>query len=152
MDQRSNSFNLMNCHALFPFIIPGNWCLWWHSQCSWLTVWTMTSSLPTSLLITLIPQRLHSPMHFSQWMCAVLGMFHILNVINDVALMLLPLTINMIHHNTNCLLLTCVLGFVTMFWSSSSLSYQGSFGSTGSSSLSTTSVATGRSDRFTPTP
>lgn len=136
----------------FPVIVPGNWCLWWHSQCSWLTVWTMTSSLPTSLLITLIPQRLRFLMHFFQWMCAVLGIFYILNVINDVALMLLPLTIIMIHHNTNCLLLTCVLGSVTMFLSSSSLSYQGSFGSTVSSSLSTTSVVTGRSDRFTSTP
>ncbi len=107
VDQWSDSFNLLNCHALFPIIIPGNWCLWWHSPCSWLTAWTMTSSLPTSLLITLIPQRLRSPMHFSQWMCAVLGIFHILNVINDVALMLLLPTINMIHHNTKCLLLTC---------------------------------------------
>lgn len=58
-------------------------------------------------------------------------------------------SISIIHHKSNHPLLTYVLGSVTMFRSSSSLSYQGSFGSTVSSSSSTTSVATGRSDRFT---
>lgn len=125
--------------------------MWWHSQCSWLTVWTMTSFLPTSLLITPIPQRLRCQMHFYQWTCAALGIFYVLNDTN-VALMLLFLTSRIILHKSNCPLLTYVLGSVTVFRSSSSLSYQEYFGSTVSSSSSTTSVATGRSDHFTSMP
>lgn len=56
---------------LFPHAV--SCCLWSASQCSWLTVWTMTYSLPTSLWIALIHQKSLCPMPSFQLTSAVPG-------------------------------------------------------------------------------